>query len=73
MDETLPKPIPGPTLADARRRVGVAQADLARRLGVHRVSLSGWERAAAVDPIRAARYQRALRELVAEAITDVPA
>lgn len=66
--EDLPKPIPGPELADQRKTLGVAQADLARRLGMHRVSLRGWERSAEVDPIRAARYQRALREIVAEAI-----
>jgi hypothetical protein len=35
-------------------------------MGIHRITLNGWERAAAIDPLRAARYQRALRELVTE-------
>lgn len=71
--DTLPQPVSGPSLAKQRRQVGVAQTDLARRLGMHRVSLSGWERAAFIDPIRAARYERALRELVAEAINGTDA
>jgi transcriptional regulator with XRE-family HTH domain len=61
------QPVPGPTLADERRRLGIRQRDLAARLGMHRVTLHGLERAAEVDPIRAARYARALRELVEEA------
>lgn len=65
--DTFPEPVPGPELADLRKTVGVLQVDLAKRLGMHRVALSGWERAAKVDPIRAARYRRALRELVDEA------
>lgn len=68
VDETFPKPISGPALAELRKSVGVQQSDLAARLGMHRVSLRGWERSAEVDPIRAARYQRALRELVSEAV-----
>ena len=69
-DDELPQPTPGPELAEMRRSVGVGQEDLARRLGVHRVSLSGWENAASVDAIRSARYRRALRELADEAIGE---
>jgi DNA-binding XRE family transcriptional regulator len=68
MEDTFPKSVPGPSLAELRRSLGVGQADLARRLGMHRVTLYGLERAAVVDPIRAARYQRALREIVDEAV-----
>lgn len=64
MQDTFPKPVAGPDLAELRRTLGVAQVDLARVLGVHRVTLHGWERAAEVSPIRAAKYQRALREIV---------
>lgn len=68
MDDELPQPTPGPELARIRKTQGVEQAALADRLGIHRVTLSGWERSATVDPIRAARYQRALRDLVTEAV-----
>lgn len=64
----LPSPTPGPALAGRRREMGVTQRDLAERIGIHRVTLVGWEGEAKVDPIRAARYERALRELVAEAV-----
>ena len=66
-------PTPGPELAAHRRVAGIDQEDLAARLGIHRVTLSGWERSASVDVIRAARYERALLELVAEAVQEVPA
>lgn len=69
-EDDLPQPTPGPELAELRRRVGVGQEELARRLGVHRVSLSGWERSASVDVVRAARYRRALREIAAEAVGE---
>ena len=68
MQDTFPKPVAGPELADLRRTLGVAQVDLARVLGVHRVTLHGWERAAEVSPIRAAKYQRGLRALVDAAV-----
>ena len=68
MDDSLPQPVPGPDLARIRKTQGVEQAALADRLGIHRVTLSSWERSAAIDPIRAARYRRALRELIAEAV-----
>lgn len=67
MDDAFPQPVPGPELAELRRTQGVEQKDLAARLGIHRVTLSGWERAAEVPPVRAAQYRRALRELVIEA------
>jgi DNA-binding transcriptional regulator YiaG len=66
--EDLPQPVPGPELATLRKTLGVAQVDLAQRLGVHRVTLNGWERAATIDPIRAARYRKAVAELVKEAV-----
>lgn len=69
-EDELPQPTPGPQLAELRRSVGVGQEELARRLGVHRVSLSGWENAASVDVIRSARYRKALREIAAEAIEE---
>jgi DNA-binding transcriptional regulator YiaG len=69
-EDELPQPTPGPELAELRRSVGVGQEELARRLGVHRVSLSGWENAAAVDVIRASRYRKALLEIANEAIGE---
>lgn len=66
--DSLPRPVPGPDLARQRKRVGIAQVDLARRLGVHRVTLNGWENAAELDGVRAARYVRALSELASEAV-----
>jgi DNA-binding transcriptional regulator YiaG len=69
-EDELPQPTPGPQLAELRRSVGVGQEELARRLGVHRVSLSGWENAASVDVIRSARYRKALRSIAAEAIEE---
>lgn len=68
MDATFPKPIPGPDLARLRKTQGIEQAALAKRLDIHRVTLSAWERSAAVSPIRAARYQRALRDILEESI-----
>jgi len=68
MEDALPQPTAGPELADLRRSVGVSQDDLADRLEVHRVTLSGWERSATVDGIKAARYRRALQELASEAV-----
>lgn len=67
MSNGFPLPTPGPELAGLRRQCGVTQVALAARMGVHRITLNGWERAAAVDPLRAARYNRALREMVDEA------
>lgn len=68
MRDDFPRPVPGRSLAQLRVKVGVQQKALADRLGIHRVTLSGIERAAEVDPIRAARYQNALAELIAEAV-----
>lgn len=72
MSEQFPQPIPGPELAELRRQCGVTQVALAARMGVHRITLNGWERAATVDPLRAARYRRALHEIV-RAATGSPA
>lgn len=68
MDDTLPTPVPGPVLADRRKTSGVKQVDLAERIGVTRITLHRWEGLAKVDPIRASKYERALRELVTEAV-----
>lgn len=65
MDD-LPQSVAGPSLASRRERVGITQAALAQRLGVHRITLRQWERAAEVDPIRADKYERALRAILAE-------
>lgn len=67
-EDELPQPVPGPELAAMRRQVGIAQQDLAKRLDVHRVTLSGWEREAEVDAIRAFRYRKTLREMTTEAL-----
>lgn len=68
MRDDFPRPVPGRSLAALRVKVGIQQKDLADRLGMHRVTLSGIERAPEVNPVRAAQYQRALAELVAEAV-----
>ena len=68
MRDDFPRSVPGPQLAELRKQVGIRQDSLALRLGMHRVTLSGIERAPEVDPVRAARYRAALRELVAEAV-----
>lgn len=68
MPDAFPEPTPGPSLADLRKKQGVSQQDLAARMGVHRVTLNKLEGAAEVDPIKAARYRRALLDLVDEAI-----
>jgi DNA-binding transcriptional regulator YiaG len=65
--QDLPRPVPGPELAAQRKALGIRQTDLAARLEMHRVTLRGWERAAEVSPLQAARYQRALREIIADA------
>jgi DNA-binding transcriptional regulator YiaG len=67
MSDEYPNPVPGSDLAAARRQCGVTQVALAARMGVHRITLNGWERAPSVDPLRAARYHKALREMVLEA------
>lgn len=69
-DDTIPQPTTGSDLAEMRRAAGVAQQDVARVLGVHRITLNKWEGSPQVDTIRAARYQRAVRELVHEAIAS---
>ena len=66
-------PTPGPQLAARRRVAGIDQEALAARLGIHRVTLSGWERSASVDVVRTARYERALLDLVGEAVQEVSA
>lgn len=70
-EDDFPGPVPGPDLAALRTSLGIPQKDLAARLGMHRVSLRGWEKAAHVPPVHAARYRRALREIVSEATEGV--
>ena len=67
MDETRPaptsgrrsSPLPGRLLADARRRAGLTQADLAKRLAISQASVAQLERADS-NP-RLATLDRALR------------
>lgn len=66
--DDLPEPVNGPDLADKRKRLGVTQQALADALGVHRTRLNAWERALPLDAIRAARYRKALADLVREAV-----
>ena len=66
--QDLPKPATGSELVALRKSLGVAQQDLARALGVHRITLNKWEGADQVDAIRTARYQRALADLTRQAI-----
>jgi transcriptional regulator with XRE-family HTH domain len=68
MRDDFPRPVPGRSLADLRKKVGIRQDELADRLGMHRVTLSGIEHSPTVTPVLAARYQNALAELVAEAV-----
>jgi DNA-binding XRE family transcriptional regulator len=65
--ESDPNPIPvqGKDLAELRRKCGIKQIELAARMGMHRVTLSVLERGA-MNPVQAADYRRALRELFAE-------
>lgn len=74
MDMTEPAKVPGATLAAERDAWGVNRTDLAKRLKVHRNTLSAWESDPALDVIRQRRYRRALSELVTEATAlEVPA
>lgn len=66
--DDLPEPIPGPDLAELRKRLGVKQVDLAAALGIHRTRLNAWEHATLLDAIRSVRYQQALRRLVEKAV-----
>jgi len=69
--DQFPEPTPGPDLKRLRESQGVKQKDLADKLGIGRVTLHVWERTAEVDPIRTARIQRAIREIVAEATEGI--
>jgi transcriptional regulator with XRE-family HTH domain len=66
MDELAPTT--GAALADLRRQAGIEQQALADRLGMHRTTLNRVERAPQVSTVRAAKYRKALTELVAEAV-----
>ena len=48
------------TFIQLRRRFGLTQAQLARKLGVHRVTVTNWERGAAGIPGPVARLLRRL-------------
>lgn len=66
--QDLPSPVTGADLVSLRKSLGVRQADIARKLGIGRVSLHRWEQAESVDAIRAARYRRAVDELYRAAV-----
>lgn len=66
--QDIPSPATGADLASLRKSLGVRQADIARKLGIGRVSLHRWEQAESVDAIRAARYRRAVDELYRDAV-----
>lgn len=63
-----PEPTSGAELLAHRKSMGVRQVDLAKALRVSRVTLHRWERETQVDAIRAARYRRAVDDLVAQAV-----
>lgn len=69
MRDDFPRPIPGSQLKAARKALGIQQKALADELGMHRITLHKLEESAAVDPIRATRYQNALAGIVAEAVS----
>lgn len=69
MDIPEPAKVPGSTLAAERDAYGVTREDLAEKMGRHRNTLRAWEAdGSEVDAIRAAKYRKALHELVAEAV-----
>jgi len=68
MRDDFPRPVPGRSLAALRVKVGIKQQALADRLAMHRVTLSGIEHSPEVNPVKAAQYQNALAELIAEAV-----
>lgn len=69
MDDIAPQSSTGPDLAALRRELGITQDALARRLGVHRVTVAGWEARATVDAVIAGRYRIAATALASEAIS----
>ena len=66
--QDTPSPTTGTDLVNLRKSLGVRQADIARKIGIGRVSLHRWEQAESVDAIRAARYRRAVDELYRAAV-----
>lgn len=66
--QDVPQTTTGAALVDLRKSFGVRQADIAKKLGIGRVSLHRWEQAESVDAIRAARYRRAVDELYRAAV-----
>lgn len=69
MEDIAPQSSTGPDLAARRRELGITQDALASRLGVHRVTVAGWEARATVDAVIAGRYLIAANALAAEAIS----
>ena len=53
----------GPTLRRERREAEVTVTALARALGVHRVTVHGWEGQVHVNEDTAARYREAVQRL----------
>jgi transcriptional regulator with XRE-family HTH domain len=72
MEDIAPQSSTGPDLAALRRELGITQDALASRLGVHRVTVAGWEARATVDAVTAGRYRIAASELALEAIRARP-
>lgn len=66
--QDIPEPTTGADLVNLRKSLGVRQTDIARAVGIGRVSLHRWEQADSVDAIRAARYRRAVEELYRAAV-----
>ena len=66
MEIDTPAKVPGSVLAAERDTFGVRRSDLAKRMGLHRNTLRGWELDPEVDVIRQHRYRSALEAIVAE-------
>jgi transcriptional regulator with XRE-family HTH domain len=63
VQDSFPKPVPGPELKRLRDEQGIEQKELAAAIGIQRNALYRWERTDALDVKRTARYLRALWEL----------
>lgn len=72
-DIATPQSSTGPDLAAFRAELGITQGALAARLGVHRVTVAGWEARATVDAVTSGRYRNAATALATEAISGAPA
>lgn len=73
MDTIPPVKVAGSVLASERDTFGVTRAQLAKRMGLHRNTLRGWEQSPELDVLRQRRYRMALDAIVAEATTEAVA